>query len=398
MKVKYIAVLPVLVLAVVLAIPALFGNDPVSLHTAPAHTPNTTTSQATAVTSVPTEPSASATMTAKPDPFPVQQVADPWTAGRTQTGIQVYWALSRTDTLADLWGKAQRAVDYAVSLHANSICVSFPFATRSRYASSVGPNTQTPSPTDIGILLQEAAKAHLRVTVRPLLDEATLNPPKGWRGNIVPSSLDDWFASYEAFLTPYAAVAQHYIAATFVVGTELNSLEGDPRWPTLISKIGKVFRGQIGYDANYDDYLADPTIKVPAPQLGVDAYFHIDTPDGSSPNAITRGWNHQLDQKSTGALSGLVFSEVGIMDQDGAFDQPGDFYSTNPFNASMQPTWYTGVCQVVKDRDVAGIYFWGFNFDDNPANPAPPTENDLDYAGRPRSEAAIRTCFTATLG
>jgi hypothetical protein len=390
MKVKYVAVLPVLVIAVVLAIPAVFGNDPLSLRRSSAdptpHDTSATTARASSVS-----PSASA------DPFAVQTVTHPWSPGQIQTGIQVYWPLSRTDTVADLWGKAQRDVDYAVGLGANSIALTFPFATRGRDADSVSASAQTPIPTDVAIFLREAAKAKLRVTLRPVLDEATLDPPKGWRGSIAPSSLSRWFASYQAFLDPYAAVAQQYGAATFVIGTEFNSLEGDPRWPGLIKHVAKRYQGQIAYDANWDNYLADPTIKVPAPQLGVDAYFHVAVPDGATASQIARGWSAAIDQRTTGSLSDLVFSEVGIMDQNGAFDQPGDFYATNPYNEAMQPTWYAGVCQVAKQRALGGIYFWDITFDDDPARPAPSSESDLDFAGRPSSEAAIRTCFTTTL-
>jgi len=120
-------------------------------------------------------------------------------------------------------------------------------------------------------------------------------------------------------------------------------------------------------------------------------------PDSATSAQITDGWNSQLDQKTTGTLNNVIFSEVGIIDQDGAFDQPGDFYATNPLNNGMQPTWYTGVCQVVKQRQVAGIYFWDFNFDDNPAKGVSPGQSDLDFAGRPSSETAIRTCFATTL-
>jgi hypothetical protein len=397
MKVKYIALLPVLVLAAVLAIPVFFGNTPISLHSSAAAHPAARAAARSVPAASSTRASTRPAPTASPDPYAVQTVAHPWTAGQTQTGIQVYWSLSQTDTVADLWGKARRAVDYAVSLDANSVCITFPFSTPGRYASTVGAYADTPSPADIGIFLQEAAKAKLRVTVRPLLDESTLGPPTGWRGNIVPGSLTDWFASYQSFLDPYAAVAQQYGAATFVVGTELNSLEGDPRWPGLIAQVGTIFHGQVGYDANYDDFLADPTIKVPAAQLGVDAYFHVDVPDDATAEQITQGWNDQLDQKTTGPLNDIIFSEVGIMDEDGAFDQPGDFYSTNAFNPDMQPVWYAGVCQVVKQRDVAGIYFWDITFDDNPAQPPLADQSPLDFASRPSSEAAIRTCFGSTL-
>ena len=49
-------------------------------------------------------------------------VRDPWHSGMRQLGIQVYWTANRNDSAdAVIRAKAQRIVDYAISLHANSV-------------------------------------------------------------------------------------------------------------------------------------------------------------------------------------------------------------------------------------------------------------------------------------
>jgi hypothetical protein len=382
---RRLSILPVVVICAVIAVPLTLGNDPLRWDQHPA-------AHASAVP--PPRPADPVPAPAEPKPvaYPVSRAADPWKPGMPQFGIQIYWERSPTDPTSYVWGKAERAVDYAVRLNSNAITISFPFYTPGIDASRVGAHAATPTPADIGILIHEAVAAKLRVTVRPILDEASLDPPKGWRGNITPDSLSSWFASYQRFLEPYAKVAQQQKAATFVVGTELNSLEGDPRWPSLISGIAKDFSGEIGYDANWDNYLAKP-IAVPVSQLGVDAYFPVRVPDGASVADLEAGWNTWLDQKSTGPLSDIIFSEVGIGAEDDVYGSPGDFYVHNDFNAQTQPTWYTAVCQVARQRQVGGIYFWDFDFDTDPSKPAAADQAPLEFSGHPLSEQAIRSCF-----
>jgi hypothetical protein len=326
-------------------------------------------------------------------PYPVQAAAKPWRPGMTQWGIQVYWQSTASDPPDYTWGKAQRIVNYIVSLDANSLCISFPFYTPDITASTVGAKPATPSPARLAILIREARRAGLRVTVRPILDEASLDPPAGWRGAIEPTDVDEWFASYTRFLLPYAQVAQKYGAATFVVGTELDSMEGDPGWTGLISAVAQVFHGQIGYDANWSDYITTPDVQVPVRSFGVDAYFPVDAPDSAPVSELVAGWDAWLDRKTTGPLRSLVLSEVAIGAEDDAYDSPGNFYVNNPPNPLVQANWYTAVCTVARQRHMAGMYVWSLDFNANPARP-PTSESPLDFLGRPRSEQALRACFT----
>ena len=55
---------------------------------------------------------------------PVQTVSHPWHPGMRQLGIQVYWTANPNDSSdAVVRAKAQRIIDYAIGLHANSQAV-----------------------------------------------------------------------------------------------------------------------------------------------------------------------------------------------------------------------------------------------------------------------------------
>jgi hypothetical protein len=324
--------------------------------------------------------------------YPVHQVSRPWTTGTPQLGVHVYWESNNADPEAVVWRKAQRIVNYVTGLNANALTVSFPFFTPDIRASSVGPKAHTPSPHRVEILLHEATLAGLRITVRPILDEKSLHPPDGWRGSIRPDSPQAWFNGYRDFLRPYLTVAERQRAATFVVGTELNSLEPRPEWKALITSFRQVFTGEIGYDLNYDNY-GRGLFPAGMDRYGVDAYIKVKAPASAPPSAVTAGWNAFLATVSPAAPHDVLLSEVGIGAREGAFASPGDFTSSGRYDPRTQPTWYRGVCEVAREHRLAGIYFWKVNFDADPAHPTTAGQPNLDFIGHPASEQAIRDCL-----
>src|SRR5690606_15514481 len=109
-----------------------------------------------------------------------------------------------------------------------------------------------PDPENVAHYVSESHMRGLAVTIRPLMDQERIIDTC-WRGSIEPTDRDEWFASYLAFLLPYAQVAEEESAEVFVIGTEFNSLEGDKeRWESLITKIKSVYKGSITYSVNWD--------------------------------------------------------------------------------------------------------------------------------------------------
>src|SRR5688572_27228672 len=93
----------------------------------------------------------------------------------------------------------------------------------------------TPSPSRLAIVLDQAHRRGPRATVRAMLHERnrTEDGPDMWGGAIRPADRTKWFASDRYMLVAYGEVAEAAKAATFVVGTELNSLESNGGWRTV---------------------------------------------------------------------------------------------------------------------------------------------------------------------
>ncbi|MEU2621121.1 hypothetical protein ABZ642_23775 [Streptomyces sp. NPDC007157] len=394
-RLPMLAVLPVTVISLVVAAPFVVGDHPLQWSSG-SLTPHLVLDG-----SEPTHPGGTGSGTdagtaAAPEHTETAKVDKEWKKGMPQWGVQLYWEDNPEHSLEYVEKQARLHANYLVGLHANSISVSFPFFTGTKSSTKITAGTKTPTPERLARVLAIFHEAGLRTTVRPLMDERSLDIADGnWRGNIAPSSRDAWFASYEKFLTPYLEAAQGEKAATFVIGTELNSMEGDDRWSALVDRAEKEFTGEVAYDANWDNYVSGP-ISMPVSHLGIDAYFPVKVDDDASVDTLVNGWDDWLDKKATGTLPKITIAEAGIGAMNGAYHSPGNFYAKRAVNLRVQANWYTAVCRVVQERKMSGVYWWSIYFDDNPNDkPDDKVASRLDFAGRPLSEKAIKSCFTS---
>ncbi|MEV7285419.1 hypothetical protein AB0O01_12770 [Streptomyces sp. NPDC093252] len=396
-RLPLLAIFPVTVLTVVLATPFVLGDHPVRWESG-SRLPEIVLDDSEATTPAPHTPGTPAGSGSDPAPSTAAglQVAEPWKEGMPQWGVQIYWEeekKKRSDSFIE--AQARKQAKYLIGLGANSVSLSFPFYTGGITSNTLSTEAKTPSPERMSRVLTVFEEAGFRTTVRPIMDEAALDPPDGWRGNIEPDSRSAWFDSYGELLTPYLKAADKLKADTFVIGTELNSMEGDPGWTPLVADAEDIFSGEVAYDANWDNYVSG-RIDMPVSHLGVDAYFPIKVADSASVDELVDGWNTWLDKKDTGELPNITIAEAGIGAMDGAYRAPGDFYTKRAVNPEVQATWYTAVCEVVQERRMKGVYWWSIWFDDDPNTP-PDDEvaSRLDFAGRPLTEKAVKSCFTS---
>jgi hypothetical protein len=329
---------------------------------------------------------------------PVPMVSDPWHPGMRQLGIQVYWTANPNDSSdAVVRAKAQRIIDYAIGLHANSIAVTFPFFTYGPTANTVyAKRSVTPSPRHIEVFLEAAAQAHMRVTLRPELSENALiaKNPADWRGSIQPQNRAAWFRSYHKMLVPYVVAAEAGHAATFVVGTELDSLEGAPQWAGLFRSLRSLYRGQLTYDQNYDAF-ASGTENPPVQSYDVDAYPGFGLPNSASVASLTRAWDAWLGAHPVSVRRQLTLSEIGIQAVAGSYAEPWNWYAAldAPIDTHVQASWYQAACNAVSTEQIGGgIYWWEVNFDANPIAPRLFETDRLTFLDRP-GQQVIRNCF-----
>ena len=106
----------------------------------------------------------------------------------------------------DVPAAAAAVVQYALSLRANAISITFPFFMNGPHALGVTARASTPTPHQMAVIARIAEAQDLYVAFRPLLDEASIDYQ--FRGNMHPRNPARWFASYRHFLLPYAKAAQ----------------------------------------------------------------------------------------------------------------------------------------------------------------------------------------------
>ncbi|GLI03178.1 glycoside hydrolase family 113 [Phytohabitans aurantiacus] len=331
---------------------------------------------------------------AAPVEDPVVKVSQPWAEGMFQHGVAVYWENNPNDTDQIVRAKAQKILDHVVSMGANSVSISFSFVMESATASGVlSDHDITPSPRRLSIVLDEANKRALRTAVRPMLNERNLvkDDPNMWRGSIRPASKQKWFASYRDLLVSYGKVAAEAKVATFVVGTELNSLESyTDGWDVVSEGLRGVYSGELDYSANHD------RLRKAGPAEGitrsVDAYPSIKLGDSASVSQLKTGWNAWLTKnRGKGALPDLVLAEVAIGARGGAYKEPWSPHQKGAIKPEIQERWFETACNVMHERNLAGIYFWMINLDADPAR-KPTAKTPMDFIGRP-SEQTVRDCF-----
>ena len=85
-----------------------------------------------------------------------------------------------------------------------------------------------------------------------------------------------WFASYEAYLLPYARQAQESGAELFCVGREIDLTvrRREADWRRLIGRVRQEFHGPLTYSANFDDWQ-EIGFWDALDFIGVSAYFPL---------------------------------------------------------------------------------------------------------------------------
>jgi len=305
-----------------------------------------------------------------------------------QLGVDVYWHTPGTE--AAVKATAAQILNYVVSLHANSVALAFPIFTDGARPTRVYTEPDfSPDPSTLGVLIAAAKARGLRVTVRPLIDEANITVTPGqWRGSIMPADVGTWFASYRSVLDPYLGAAQAARADEFVVGAELNSLIGAPQWQDVLTDAGARFHGVLSYADNWDFWAKG---KAPAaiPVIGLDAYPPQDLPDSATVDQLAAGWTAWLQHRSAATLEETVIQEVGIPAQSGAYRKP---YSWGADGAAIVPeiqqNWFAAACQSARSLRMPGLYYWS-------VDSADPMNGHSGAAGSivGRGDAAIKACF-----
>ncbi len=286
--------------------------------------------------------------------------------------------------------KAAAQLDHLAQLHVNSVSFVFPIYTASWTATDVYADpSSTPSFANIRTFIRAAHQRHMRVMLRPLMDESSLHPAGKWRGQIAPSSIDAWFASYDSLMMGYAQLAQSEHAESIDIGTEFDSLQSSPGWLNLVAVIRRVYSGQLTYSANWA--IQYPAFGWALDFLSIDAFFPLAVPANATQQQLVAAWSPWIARANGFAYNfgrHVVFTELGTTSEVGSFRTPWLWSHGTGLSLEAQRLYYAAACQTLKGR-ISGMYWWEYLID---PLPSPTTATDYDPQGK-LADVEIGRCY-----
>lgn len=247
----------------------------------------------------------------------------------------------------------------------------------------------TVSDEQVAWAIREAKALGLRVCLKPMINVADGT----WRAFIdfldpdVPGepTWGEWFASYTAYLTHFAALAEAEGVDLFCVGCE--QVKSDARadeWRATIAAVRERYSGPVTY--NCDKYQEDRVTWWDAVDvISASGYY------------IEGDWERQLDR--IGAVverhgKPFIFLEGGCASRVGAPLNPNNWALAAPASEDAQDGWYRDALAATASRAwVRGFTFWDWKaFLHAPDDAA----TDLDYGVfAKKAEATVREAYRA---
>jgi hypothetical protein len=220
------------------------------------------------------------------------------------------------------------------------------------------------TPTDAAVVhaIRKARSLGLKVTLKPHVNVVD----GAWRGAIKPTNRDAWYASYQAMIDHYAAMAASESVSMFVVGTELKTMSPDTaRWQAIAESVRSRFAGKLTYAANYDEF---EQVKFwdRLDYVGVDAYFALTNVVGDSVATLASHWT-SWNWKSK--LVGVAFStgkpviltEIGYRSTPDTALHPGLWGWTGDIELAAQQRAVEAFYQAYQAEGwFAGVYWWNW--------------------------------------
>ena len=148
--------------------------------------------------------------------------------------------------------------------------------------------------------------------------------PGGWTGDLDFKSEEDWESwekDYEAFLIPFAEMADSLDVEILCVGTEFKkgSIKREQFWRNLIKKVRGIYKGKLTYAANWDEYPDVPFWDV-LDYAGINAYFPLTNSKTPKVAELKKAWQpylKEIRQFYKKVKKPMLFTEYGYLSVDG---------------------------------------------------------------------------------
>lgn len=245
-----------------------------------------------------------------------------------------------------------------------------------------GNNIGSESDESMFALADDARKRGMRVMMKPQIWIGH----EAWTGQVDfanDSNWQQWFDSYENWITHYAIISELMHADLFCIGTELvqTTLKRPQDWRRLIQHIRNVYHGPLVYAANYGSEFEGMTFWDAFDYIGLDNYYPVRSTLDQGPDVMARNFLEQRDRIKSIALrfkKPLIFTEVGYQAVEGA-GMGSKEWDYAKYDEKMQNACYDLLLNTYWNENwFYGMYWWKWfsDPDDRGKNADPHSPHD----------------------
>jgi hypothetical protein len=189
------------------------------------------------------------------------------------------------------------------------------------------------------------------------------------RVNIIPT--EKWFAGYTTFVKYYADLAEKHGVELLCIGTELSNTtteQWNASWLKVIGAVRSVYRGQLTYAANWDEYQA-VSFWPQMDYVGIDAYFPLTKKKNPPKEELVAAWKQHADSiekwlQENGIDKPVIFTEIGYDTIEGSNKQPWRVIptlATHKESQEEQANCLESIFLALADRPwFKGFYWWNY--------------------------------------
>lgn len=216
----------------------------------------------------------------------------------------------------------------------------------------------SPTLADLRAVIRQAQSKDFQILLKPHVDLDN----DGWRGEINPSDLSAWQASYRDYIFAMADLSEEEGVSVLAIGTELKTRSGDVSfWRDLISGLRGRYSGQLTYAANWDEYESVAFWDL-LDYVGIDFYFPL-TDDRNATEAQMEAALENIggDLESFSLSQGKPFliTEIGYRNIDGTNTRPYDYGMSGARDDAEQADATQAVLNAFADEPwLDGIFWW----------------------------------------
>lgn len=190
-----------------------------------------------------------------------------------------------------------------------------------------------------------------------------------WPGEVRMESEEAWdlfFEEYARWIGHYALMAEAYGLESFCMGNEMSAaaLEQPHRWRELAGRIREVYRGELGYCANWGEEVESLQFWDAVDFIGVSFYYPLASGSRPSDRALVREANRvltRLEELGRCHDRPVLLTEAGFASSPAPWREPWTETRGSEAQVALddQARAYRALIQALGGREeIAGVFWW----------------------------------------